>query len=92
MPAAAGIQATAVTPTTSNSKADSNSNDCPQQPKCNRCMGSNNRTANTVGKRKSQTSTAEGRPATAEMPDIVEMPTTVLTSAGTQTAQYGCLN
>ncbi len=34
----------------------------------------------------SQTSTAEGRLAIAEMPEIVEMPTTVLTSAGTPTA------
>jgi hypothetical protein len=34
-----------------------------------------------------QTSTAEGRPATKEMPEIVEMPTTVLATAGTPTAQ-----
>jgi hypothetical protein len=37
--------------------------------------------AETIGT--SQTSTAEGRPAVAEMPEIV------LTSAGTPTAQYG---
>jgi hypothetical protein len=34
-----------------------------------------------------QTSTAEGRPATKGMPEIVEMPTTVLATAGTPTAQ-----
>jgi hypothetical protein len=34
MPAAAGMQAIAVTPATSNSKDYSNNNDCPQQQKC----------------------------------------------------------
>jgi hypothetical protein len=34
MPAAAGMQSTAVMPAASNSKDDSNSNDCPQQQKC----------------------------------------------------------
>ncbi len=34
-----------------------------------------------------QTSKAEGRPATKGMPEIVEMPTTVLATAGTPTAQ-----
>jgi hypothetical protein len=43
--------------------------------------------AETIGT--SQTSTAEGRPATAKIPEIVEMPTTELTSAGMPTAQYG---
>ncbi len=32
---------------------------------------------------------AEGRPATAWMPELVEMLTAVLASAGTPTAQYG---
>jgi hypothetical protein len=40
----------------------------------------------TIGN--SQTSTAGGRPATAGMPEIVEVPTTVLASAGSPTAQY----
>jgi hypothetical protein len=30
------------------------------------------------------------RPATVEMPEKVKMPTTVPTSAGTPTAEYGC--
>jgi hypothetical protein len=36
-----------------------------------------------------QTSIAEGRPATAWMPELVEMPTAALASAGTPIAQYG---
>jgi hypothetical protein len=32
--------------------------------------------------------TAEGRPATARMPEIVELPATVLVSAGEPTAHY----
>jgi hypothetical protein len=42
--------------------------------------------AETIGT--TQTSTAEGRPATAEMQEIIEMSTTILTSAGTPTAKY----
>jgi hypothetical protein len=47
---------------------------------------SNSSRDNTVGT--SQTLTAKERPSTAGMPEIVEMPTTVLASAGTPTAQY----
>jgi hypothetical protein len=42
--------------------------------------------AETIGT--SQTSTAEGSPSTAEMPEIVELPATVLASVGMPTAQY----
>ncbi len=40
----------------------------------------------TIGK--SQTSTARGRPATAGMPEILEVPTSVQELAGSPTAQY----
>jgi hypothetical protein len=39
----------------------------------------------TETKGTSQTSKAEGRPATAGMPEIIERPTTALSSAGTPT-------